>query len=258
MTVSGDDPTLLLELAPSIFSFDYYIFLQDGWSLYEVAPDGSERLVSGTLLNNFQSFTIKAQRTTPIFFQFKVGSFVVTIGNGILSVNIRIDDTPSMTSRTATGCCWRAADGAGRGSASTTAREPRPRRPGRRSSPRWSTRARPTCCTRPGDNFAVQGPLPSGAFAFGAGVGVNLPANPVTGMPGPYDASGYDGIGFDFRYAFPSNQVPLQDPWLLRRHQRHHARRRRRDLRRQLLRRLLVRRRGPVQPAVLLGLLPLG
>src|SRR6187551_2948522 len=210
MSVSGDDPTLVVELPPSIFSFDYFIFLQDGWSLYEVAPDGSERLVSATLLNNFQGFTIKAQRTTPLFFQFKVGSFVVTIGNGMLSVNIRIDDTLIDDFEDGDGLLL--AGGGRRGAwvsfnDGTGTQSPVP---GTALVPEVVDASASYVLHETGSNFATQGPLPSGAFAFGAGVGVNLRQDVVTGMPGPYDASGYDGIGFDFRYAFPSNQVPLQ------------------------------------------------
>jgi hypothetical protein len=209
-TVSGDEPTLLVELAPSVFSFDYFIQLLDGWTLYEVAPDGSERPVAATLLNNFQSFTIRAQRTTPIFFQFKAGSFVITVGNGTLSVNVTVDDTlvddfedgdgvlPAIGGRRGAWVTFN--DGTG---TQTPA-------PGTAIVPEVLDASANFVLHETGANFAVQGPLPSGAFAFGAGVGVNLLQDPATGMPMPYDASGYEGIGFDFRYAFPSALVPLQ------------------------------------------------
>jgi len=209
-TVSGDDPTLLVELAPSIFSFDYFIVLQDGWTLYEVAPGGAERPVAATLLNNFQSFTIRSQRTTPLFFQFKAGSFVITVGDGALAVNVTVDDTlvddfedgdgvlPAIGGRRGAWVTFNDGTGTQTPAAGTPV------------VPEVVDASANYVLHETGASFAIQGPLPSGAFAFGAGVGVNINQDPVTSMPRPYDASGYEGIGFDFRYAFPSNLVPLQ------------------------------------------------
>jgi hypothetical protein len=209
-SVSGDDPTLLVELPPSVFSFDYFIVLQDGWTLYEVSPNGSEREVAATLLNNFQSFTIKAQRTTPLYFQFKAGSFVITVGNGALSVNVTVDDTlvddfedgdgslPALGGRRGNWVTFNDGTGTQTPAAGTPV------------VPEVVDGSASYVLHETGNSFAVQGPLPSGAFAFGAGVGVNINQDPVTGMARPYDASGYQGIGFDFRYAFPSELVPLQ------------------------------------------------
>jgi hypothetical protein len=208
--VSGNDATLVVDLPPSVFSFDYFIVLQDGWTLYEVSPGGSERPVAATLLNNFQSFTIKSQRTTPLYFQFKAGSFVVTIGDGTLSVNVTVDDTlvddfedgdgalPAIGGRRGTWVTFNDTTGTQTPAAGTPV------------IPEVVDASATYVLHETGSGFAVQGPLPNGAFAFGAGVGVNINQDPLTGMPRPYDASSYDGIGFNFRYAFPSDLVPLQ------------------------------------------------
>jgi hypothetical protein len=209
-SVSGADPTLLVDLPPSIYSYDYFIVLNDGWTLYEVAPGGAERPVAATLANNYQSFTIRSQRTTPRLFQFKAGSFVITVGDGALAVNVTVDDTlvddfedgdgvlPAIGGRYGAWVSFN--DGTGTQTPAS----------GSPVLPEVVDASANYVLHETGSSFAVQGPLPSGGFAFGAGVGVNINQDPVTFMPGPYDASGYEGIAFNFRYAVPSNLVPLQ------------------------------------------------
>jgi hypothetical protein len=61
-----------------------------------------------------------------------------------------------------------------------------------------------------GQNFSPAGTLPDGGFAFGAGVGVGLRVDPETQVASPYDASGYDGLRFEYTLSFPATtQVRL-------------------------------------------------
>ncbi len=209
-TASGDVPTLVVDLPPSTFSFDYQIFLQDGWTLYEVGPGGDEHALNATVLNSYQYFTIKPQRTTPLLYQFKAGSLVVTIGDGMLAVNISVDDTLIDDFEDGDGVLPSIGGRHGRWLTFNDTTGTQTPAVGSPVVPEVVSADASYVLHETGSNFAVQGPLPDGTFAFGAGVGVNLKQDDATGMVSPYDASAYDGFSFNFRYAFPNNVVPLQ------------------------------------------------
>ena len=202
--VSGDDPTLTVELPPSLFSFDYQVSLQDGWTLSVVEPGGTERPISATLLNNFQAFTIRSQRTTPVTFQFKAGSSVVTFGDGALSISILVDDTTIDDFEDGDGLIVPIGGRSGAWFTFNDGTGTQTPPPGAPIVPEVLAADASYVLHETGTGFAPVGELPDGSFAFGAGLGVHLRHDDATGLPLPYDASGYEGIGFSFRYAFPS------------------------------------------------------
>jgi len=195
--ISSDDPVLKVDLPPSIFPFDYNIALQDGWTLNAVNPDGSETPATATLLQNFISFTIKSQRTTPVVFPFQAGSEVVTMGNGTASVTIAVDDTliddfedgdgllPPISGRNGSWFVFN--DGSGTQTPG----------PGDPIVPQVVDTSANFVFHMTGTDFAPMGvPLPDGTSSFGAGVGANLKYGPSGTVP--YDASKYAGINFTF------------------------------------------------------------
>jgi hypothetical protein len=197
--VSGDEPSLQLELAASIFPFDYQISLRDGWVLNSVNPDGTEQPVTATLLTNFIPFTIKPRRTTPVAFQFKASEQVITTGNGTASINVAVDDTLIDDFEDGDGLIapigrrnggWFVFnDGSG---TQTPA-------PGTPVVPEVLDTSAQFMLHTTGTGFAPQGTvLPDGTSAFGAGVGASLVFDATTGKIAPYDASQYGGIQFTF------------------------------------------------------------
>jgi hypothetical protein len=210
IVVSGDDPTLNIDLPPSNFPFDYQIFLHDGWTLNAVNADGSEIPLGATLLNNFIPFTIKSGRTTPITFQFKASEVVITTGNGTASVRVSVDDTLIDDFEDGDGLI---APLGGRNGAwftfndGTGTQTPAPGTP---VVPVVVDTSANFLLDMTGSGFAPQGPLPSGGFAFGAGVGASLLFDPVANKPLPYDASKYTGIDFTFQTNSGSMNFPMQ------------------------------------------------
>jgi uncharacterized membrane protein YgcG len=209
LVVSGDDPTLRIDLAPSVFPFDYQIVLRDGWTLNEVNADGSEQPLGATLLTNFISFTIKPARTTPITFQFKASEQVITTGNGTANVTVAVDDTLIDDFEDGDGLI---APLGGRGGGwftfndGTGTQTPAPGTP---VLPEVLDTSANFLLHTTGSGFAPQGPLPDGSFAFGAAVGTNLRFDPTTGQVLPYDGSKYAGINFTFSTKSGPN-FPLQ------------------------------------------------
>jgi hypothetical protein len=211
MVVPADDPTLKVELPPSVFPFDYQISLHDGWALDAVKADGTEQPVHADLLNNFIPFTIKPQRTTPVVFPFKAGEDVVTVGNGSVGVSISVDDTliddfedgdgaiAPISGRN--GVWYVFNDGSG---TETPA-------PGTPVLPEVLDTSANELLRVTGSGFAPLGTLlPDGVnFAYGAGVGAFFVFDPAAGHVVPYDASKYSGIQFTFSTK-SSADVPLQ------------------------------------------------
>ena len=213
LTVSGDDPTLRIDLPASAFPFDYQITLRDGWTLNAVNDDGSLTPLGATLFTSTIPFTIKPQRTTPIAFQFKASEQVVTMGNGTASVTAVVDDSliddfedgdsalAPLGGRN--GGWFIFDDGTG---TSTPA-------PGSPIVPEVTDTSASLKLHLAGAGFAPQGPLPDGSFAFGSGVGAVLVVDP-SGKVLPYDASKYGGIAFSFN-TVSGQRFPLQVSFLV-------------------------------------------
>jgi len=213
-TVTGDDPTLNIDLAPSVFPFDYSIFLQDGWTLNEINPDGSATPLSATLLTNFIPFTIKSQRTTPISFHFKASEQIIATGNGTASVTISVDDSLIDDFEDGDGLI---APLGGRNGAwftfndGTGTQTPAPGTP---VLPQVVDTIANFLLEMTATGFAPQGQQPDGTFAFGAGVGTSMVTDPVTFLPVPYNASKYTGINFTF-FTNTSPNFPVQVAFLV-------------------------------------------
>ncbi|HTV21125.1 MAG TPA: hypothetical protein VMG12_20710 [Polyangiaceae bacterium] len=214
LEVPADDDTLTVELPPSVFDFDYSVFLRDGWELREVAADGSERVVNATLASfNPTSFTIRAQRTTPLTYQFRASSGVITTGDGAVSIDVAVDDSliddfedgdgDLVAIGGRNGAWFTFNDGTG---VQTPA-------PDTELLPEVVDASANFVLHTTAQGFASQGSLPDGA-AFGVGVGAVLAVDPATAVEVPYDASGYSGIGFTFTISFPSS-TPIQLAFLL-------------------------------------------
>jgi hypothetical protein len=209
--VSGDSDVLSVELPPSVFAFDYTIALQDGWALVETGPDGEERPVAATLDGStFQSFTIKSARVTPISYRFVAGGTPVATGDGSVAVRVAVDDTSIddfedgdgelIAIARRNGSWFTFNDGTG-------SETPAPDSP---LQPQVVDASANFVLHVTGQNFSPAVTLPDGAFAFGAGVGVGLHVDPETQLALPYDASGYDGLRFDYTLSFPvTTQVRL-------------------------------------------------
>lgn len=209
--VSGDSDLLSVELPPSAFAFDYTIALQDGWTLVEIGPDGKEHPVASTLDgSSFQSFTIKSARVTPITYQFVASGTQVATGNGSVAVRVAVDDTAIddfedgdgdlIAIARRNGSWFTFNDGTG-------VETPAPDSP---VLPEVVDASANRLLHVTGQNFSPAVPLPDGGFAFGAGVGVDLRVDPETQLALPYDASGYDGMRFDYTLSFSaSTQVGL-------------------------------------------------
>jgi hypothetical protein len=205
-SVSGDSPSVLVDLAPSTYPDDYEIFLQDGWTLNQVAADGSQEPIPATLITNYVSFTIKPQRTTPVTFQFEVGGEVATTGDGDASVGIQvledlIDDFEDGDGQIAKlggrdGAWFTFNDGSG-------VETPPANGP---VLPEVLDTSANYVLHVTGNSFAPSGSvLADGTTAFGAGVGASLLFDPSTGHLLPYNASAYAGVGFTFTLDFPVN-----------------------------------------------------
>jgi len=214
LEVPADEDTLTVELPPSVFDFDYSVFLRDGWELREVAADGSERAVSATLTSfNPTSFTIRAQRTTPITYQFRANSTVVTTGDGAVSISVSVDDSliddfedgdgAVLAIGGRNGAWFTFNDGTG---VQTPA-------PDTELLPEVLDASANFVLHTAGEGFSSLAPQPDGSIPFGAGVGAVLSVD-STGFELPYDASGYAGIGFDFSISFPSS-TPVQLAFLV-------------------------------------------
>jgi hypothetical protein len=195
-TVPGDDPTVTVDLAPSVFPGDYTISLDPGWTVSRVAADGTETPVPATLLTNGTSFTIKPGRTTPVVFQFQIGDEVATTGDGSVSVTPQfletlIDDFEDGDSQLAPfggrNGVWTAFnDGSGV--------ETPPAGP---VLPEVLDTTANEQLHLTGSGFGAAGrPLPDGTFSYGAGVYANFVVDPTTGLPQPYNVSAYSGIAF--------------------------------------------------------------
>lgn len=215
LEVPADDDALSVELPPSAFDFDYSVFLRDGWELREVAADGSERAVSATLVSfNPTSFTIRAQRTTPVTYQFRANSNVITTGDGAVAISVSVDDSliddfedgdgDLVAIGGRNGAWFTFNDGSG---VQTPA-------PDTEIVPEVLDASADLVLHSTGEGFSPARPLPDGTFAFGAGVGAILSIDPATDEALPYDASGYAGIGFSFAISFPSS-TPVQLSFLV-------------------------------------------
>jgi hypothetical protein len=209
LVVSGNDSTLTVDLAASVFSFDYQIVLRDGWTLSAVNPDGTETPLSATLLTNFISFTIKPQRTTPINFQFKASELVVTTGNGSAAVSVAVDDT--LIDDFEDGDGQIAPLGGRRGfwftfNDGTGTQTPAAGTP---VLPQVLDTSANFLLHTTGSGFAsLNTTPPDGGAVFGAGVGTNLLVD-SSGTVRPYNASAYSGINFTF-FTRSSPNFPLQ------------------------------------------------
>jgi hypothetical protein len=215
LTIPADEDTLQVDLPPSAFDFDYTVFLQDGWQLIEVAADGTERSVGATLVSsNPLNFTVKAQRTTPLTYQFRASSGVVTTGDGAVAINVAVDDTliddfedgdgQLVPIGGRNGVWFTFNDGSG---VQTPA-------PGAEVLPEVLDASANFVLHTAAQGFAPQGLLPNGDFAFGVGVGTSPAIDPLTGVAVPYDASGYDGVSFSFTISFPPS-TPIQLSFLI-------------------------------------------
>jgi hypothetical protein len=209
VSVPGDDPILSVELSPSVNPMDYSISLEEGWTVSRVASDGTETPVPATLLNNFIPFTIKPQRTTPITFQFQVGTQIVTTGNGTAAVKAQfletlIDDFEDGDGQLALlggrNGQWTAFND-GSGVETPAAGGPVLPEVVDTTANEWLHLT--------GSGFGPAGILLSdGVFSYGAGVFANFVVDPTTGQGVPYNASAYTGVGFEFVAQFPAN-APL-------------------------------------------------
>lgn len=215
LEVPADDDSLIVELPPSAFDFDYSVFLRDGWELHEVAADGSERAVNATLVSfNPTSFTIRAQRTTPVTYQFRASSSVITTGDGAVSISVSVDDSliddfedgdgDLVAIGGRNGAWFTFNDGSG---VQTPA-------PDTEIVPQVLDASADLVLHSTGEGFSPARLLPDGSFAFGAGVGAILSVDPTTDEAVPYDASGYAGLGFSFAISFPSS-TPVQLSFLV-------------------------------------------
>ena len=203
--VSGDSDVLSVELPPSAFPFDYTIALQDGWSLVQTGADGQDVPVDATLDGSaYQSFTIRAARATPITYQFVAGGAHIGTGNGSVAVHVAVNDTliddfedgdgnlVAIANRN--GSWFTFNDGTGIESPA----------PGSPVLPEVLDASANFVLHVTGNDFSPALTLPDGSFAFGAGLGVVLHVDPATQVALPYDASGYDGMHFDFTVSFPA------------------------------------------------------
>jgi hypothetical protein len=202
---SGDADVLSVELPPSAFAFDYTIALQDGWQLVETGADGKDHPVAATLDGaSFQSFTIRSARVTPITYQFVAGGARIGTGNGSVAVHVAVDDTAIDDFEDGDGDLIAIAGRNGSwftfndGTGSET---PAPDRP---VLPEVLDASANSLLHVTGQNFSPAVALPDGGFAFGAGMGVLLRVDPDTQQALPYDASGYDGMRFDYTATFPA------------------------------------------------------
>jgi hypothetical protein len=195
-TVPGDDPTLTVELAPSVFPGDYTISLDPGWTVSRVAADGTETPVPAMLLTNGTAFTIKPGRTTPVVFQFQIGEEIATTGDGSVSVTPQfletlIDDFEDGDDQLAPfggrNGVWTAFnDGSGV--------ETPPAGP---VLPEVLDTTANEELHLTGTGFGAAGRLlPDGTYSYGAGVYANFVVDATTGLPQPYNVSAYSGIGF--------------------------------------------------------------
>lgn len=205
LSVPGDDDTLVIDLPQSVFDFDYTVFLLDGWQLIEVSPDGSERAVNATLVTfNPVSFTIRPRRTTPVSFQFRLGSDVPP-GDGSVSIELAVDDSliddfedgdellPPIAGRN--GAWFSFGDGTG---TQTPAG-------GGPALPEVVDTSANFVLRLTGQDFDPAGrELPDGSFTFGAGLGTALAQDSATGQAAPYDVSSYAGLQFSFVISFPT------------------------------------------------------
>jgi hypothetical protein len=189
LTVSGSDPTLLVQLPPSIstFGLDYAITLQPGWTLNAVNADGSETPLGATLLDNDISFTIKPQRTTPITFDFKATEQVATTGNGAAGVSVAVDDTLIDDFEDGTGNIAPLGGRSGGWFTYNDGTGTETPAPGAPVLPTVIDTSANYLLRVTGTGFASEGSLLDGGYAFGAGVGVDLLTKATTVLP--YDAS---------------------------------------------------------------------
>jgi hypothetical protein len=211
---SDDDPTLQVDLPPSVFAFDYQITLRDGWTLNAVNSDGSLQPLGATLAASAISFTIKPQRTTPVAFQFKASEQVITMGGGTIAVKVAVDDTLIDDFEDGDGIL--APLGGRRGfwftfNDGTGTETPRPSDP---VIPEVTDTSADLRLHVTGSGLAPQGTLPDGSFAFGAGVGSTLLSDDASGKALAYDASKYGGIAFQF-FTVSGQSFPLQVSFLI-------------------------------------------
>jgi|GEM_PF-6701458 len=200
--LTGDTPTLEQDLTPGSYS----IQLLNGYTLDEIAADGTEAAVPSTLTSeNPVAFGIRSQHVTSVSFQFKVGGGFVTTGNGTVAVVATVDDGLLDDFEDGDG---RIANIAGRSGAwftfndGTGTQTPAPMSP---IVPEIDPHSTNFFLRTTGDGFASQNVNPA---AFGAGVGADLLE--VGGGPAPYDASKYGGIAFTYSLSSVSYGAQLR------------------------------------------------
>jgi len=165
----------------------YSISLNEGWVLSQVLPAGDIPVAATLTSTNPIPFAIAAQVRTVVAFQFKVGSDVVSIGNGELSVVIEVDDgliddfedgdgaLPQIGGRN--GAWFTFNDGSG-------TQTPAPNSP---VVPEVVDEAQGFALRTEGSDFSI----------WGAGLGAGL-RFADTGFTEAYDASGYVGVRFKY------------------------------------------------------------
>jgi hypothetical protein len=199
--LTGDAPTLERTLPPG----SYTIQILSGYTLNQVAPDGTETAVPATLASaNVLPFGIRSQHVTAVSFEFMVGDAVVAMGDGTVKVSTTVDDgliddfedgdgkIANIAGRSGTWFTFN--DGSGK---QTPA-------PGEAISPEVDPYTTNFYLHTSGVGFATSTGSPS---TYGAGVGANLLE--VGGTPTPYDASGYGGVTFSYRLSGNQGQVRL-------------------------------------------------
>jgi hypothetical protein len=215
LELPADADTLTVELPQSAFDFDYSVLLRDGWELRQVAADGSERPVNATLVSaNPTSFTIRAQRTTPVTYQFRANSGVITTGDGAVAISVSVDD--SLIDDFEDGDGELVAIG-GRNGGWFTFNDGSGLQlpaPDTEIVPQVLDASADLVLHTTGEGFSPATLLPDGTFAFGAGVGAILAVDEASGDAVPHDASGYAGIVFSFSISFPSS-TPVQLSFLV-------------------------------------------
>ncbi len=200
--LTGDAPTLEQALAPG----GYLIQLINGYTLNQIAPDGTETPVPATLESqNPLAFGIRSQHVTPVSFQFKVGGTVVATGDGTVTVGATVDDgliddfedgeghIANIAGRSGTWFTFN--DGTG-------TQTPVPMSSIVPEVDPYSTNffLRST-----GTGFATGNGSPN---IYGAGVGADLLE--VAGGPVPYDASKYGGIVFSYSLSSASYAAQIR------------------------------------------------
>lgn len=216
LALPGDEDELQVTLPPSVLDFDYSISLRDGWTLTQTLPDGTEQPVEATLTSFIPlNFTIKPQRVTPIAFDFRVGSHIITTGDGKLVVSVAVDDTLIDDFEDGDSLLVAAAGRNGNWFTFNDGSGIQLPAPGSETLPEVVDASANFVLHVTGRDFSPNRQQPDGSFPFfGAAVAASLSNDPTTGRVMPYDASSYSGIRFNFRMAFPQS-TPVQLAFLV-------------------------------------------